>query len=266
MVDIIVPLDGSRGAEVALPHARALAGDGTLHVLTSIWKGEPPAPRRYHEDRALRLAGEPAEGHIGVEEPPSAAIARFAGQFPDALVCMASHGRNALSQAVLGSTAEAYLRDAVGPTVLVGPHANFAPARWEAANLIVAVDDEETAAVLAPVASGLVDRYGVRLWVVQAVAPAPYPFAVGTAEDLAGEATGADELVRLLAVSHRSVETKVVVATDPANAVVQFAEDLPASLVLMTTHARRGIARLALGSVAMRVVHRAPCPVVVVRQ
>jgi nucleotide-binding universal stress UspA family protein len=40
---------------------------------------------------------------------------------------------------------------------------------------------------------------------------------------------------------------------------------LPASFVVVGTNARQGLARAVLGSVAMRVVHGAPCPVLVVR-
>lgn len=47
--------------------------------------------------------------------------------------------------------------------------------------------------------------------------------------------------------------------------LVQAATDLAADLVIIGTHGRGGIARLALGSVAQHVVTDAPCPVLVVR-
>ncbi len=266
MTEYLVPLDGSRDSEIAIPHARALAGSDPLHLLTAVWKGEPPAPRKYHEARALNLAGSPAESHVAVEELPSAAVARMAAERPDAVVCMASHGRNALSQAVLGSTAEAYLRAATEPTIIVGPRASFDPARWGARNLVLAVDEPSTAAALAPIAIAMAAHFDFHLWALQAVTPVPYPFAVdASVADDASEATGANELVRLLAERDWSAESKIVVGPDPANAIVQFSDDLPASLVLMGSHTRRGIARIALGSVAMRVVHRTQSPVMIVR-
>lgn len=266
MTEVIVPLDGTQEAELALAHARALAGSGKVHLVTSVWHGEPPAPRRYHEERALALAGTPTDARIAVDERPSEAITRIASELPGSLVCMASHGRNALLQAVLGSTAEAYLRTATEPTVVVGPRAAFTPARWEARNLLVAVDAPETAATLAPVAGSLADRYGLHLWVLQSVAPAPYPFVDDVEAADVHEASGAHEMVRLLATDHHIAEAKVVIAADPADAIVRFAKDLPASLVVMGSHGRAGVSRIALGSVAMRAVHRAPCPVMVVKQ
>ena len=54
MTKIIVPLDGSQEAELALPHARALAGQDPIMLLSSIWHGEPIAPRTYLDDHAAR--------------------------------------------------------------------------------------------------------------------------------------------------------------------------------------------------------------------
>jgi len=39
----------------------------------------------------------------------------------------------------------------------------------------------------------------------------------------------------------------------------------PDTVVCMATHGRTGLARVALGSVAMRMLHHSPCPVLVLR-
>jgi nucleotide-binding universal stress UspA family protein len=46
--------------------------------------------------------------------------------------------------------------------------------------------------------------------------------------------------------------------------IVRYAKDTGAYLVVMGTHGRSGLAHAVLGSVAERVLHRAPCPVLVV--
>lgn len=51
----------------------------------------------------------------------------------------------------------------------------------------------------------------------------------------------------------------------PTVAIVQLAADIPADIVVVGTHGRRGLARFLLGSVAEGVVRLAPCPVLVVR-
>jgi nucleotide-binding universal stress UspA family protein len=51
----------------------------------------------------------------------------------------------------------------------------------------------------------------------------------------------------------------------PALEVVRAAEGLGADLIVMTTHGRKGLRHLVLGSVAERVVREAPCPVLTMR-
>lgn len=50
-----------------------------------------------------------------------------------------------------------------------------------------------------------------------------------------------------------------------ADAIVERAEALGASMILMTTHGRSGLGRVVFGSVADAVVRHAPCPVLLVR-
>lgn len=56
-----------------------------------------------------------------------------------------------------------------------------------------------------------------------------------------------------------------VIRGDAAAAVVGFAHETGAELLVVGTKGRSGLARLALGSVAERVVRNAPCPVLAVR-
>ncbi len=53
-------------------------------------------------------------------------------------------------------------------------------------------------------------------------------------------------------------------AGEPAAAIVNAAVTGKADLIVMGTHGRSGVMRLLLGSVAEKVVHRAPCPVLTV--
>ena len=52
---------------------------------------------------------------------------------------------------------------------------------------------------------------------------------------------------------------------DPAQEIIQAAEDVKAELIVISTHGKRGVARFFLGSVAEMVVRDAPCPVLAVR-
>ena len=59
--------------------------------------------------------------------------------------------------------------------------------------------------------------------------------------------------------------TTEIITGSPATAIVDHAASAGASLIVMGTHGRGGVAHLLLGSVAERVVRAAPCPVLTVR-
>lgn len=52
----------------------------------------------------------------------------------------------------------------------------------------------------------------------------------------------------------------------PAQVIVNVAQRLPADLIVMVTHGRRGLARLVEGSIAEKVLRHTPCPVLAARQ
>lgn len=60
-------------------------------------------------------------------------------------------------------------------------------------------------------------------------------------------------------------EAVVVRSNTPAAAIVDYARQRKADIIVMGTHGRGGMAHLLMGSVAERVVRTAPCPVLTVR-
>jgi nucleotide-binding universal stress UspA family protein len=52
---------------------------------------------------------------------------------------------------------------------------------------------------------------------------------------------------------------------DPATALVEVAREIEANLIVMSSHGYSGLTRWLLGSVAEKVLHAAPCPVLVLR-
>jgi nucleotide-binding universal stress UspA family protein len=80
-----------------------------------------------------------------------------------------------------------------------------------------------------------------------------------------------DDLAKLLATSKEQALKAGVERVDaklldgqPFREIVRLAEQLPAQLIVMGTHGRGGIAHALVGSVAERVVRKAPCPVITV--
>ena len=52
----------------------------------------------------------------------------------------------------------------------------------------------------------------------------------------------------------------------PAFEIIDVANNLPADLIVISTHGRTGLKHVLLGSVAEHVIRHAPCPVLVVRE
>jgi|ERR1051326_5561980 nucleotide-binding universal stress UspA family protein len=105
------------------------------------------------------------------------------------------------------------------------------------------------------------------------VAPTPdnvigvdgYVMAYASQETARLEAEGLDRL-RLVELHFGGVPTESVVRFgDPATEIVEEAVRFDADLLAMPTRGRSGVSRLAFGSVAEQVTHRAPMPVLLFR-
>jgi nucleotide-binding universal stress UspA family protein len=71
---------------------------------------------------------------------------------------------------------------------------------------------------------------------------------------------------RVVALAGQGVSARAVVKVGvPWEQIVRVAADEDADMIVMGTQGRTGLDRLLLGSVAERVVRRAPCPVLTVR-
>lgn len=66
------------------------------------------------------------------------------------------------------------------------------------------------------------------------------------------------------AASGRDVDT-VQIIDRPARGIVDYAEEHDVDTIVVGSHGRTGVSRILLGSVAEKVVRRAPCKVTVVR-
>lgn len=122
--DVLVPTDGSEGAEAALDHAFDLVTEtkATLHVLHVTGR------RREAEDTPLDAASERATA-AGIEDVVTATrsgnthegIAGYVTEAGIDCVVMGSHGRTGLRRYLLGSVTERTVRFAPVPVISVKP-------------------------------------------------------------------------------------------------------------------------------------------------
>jgi len=93
------------------------------------------------------------------------------------------------------------------------------------------------------------------------------PGVIWQAIDDSSRAEHAQEaLNKELAGRRQSVGRIVVRFGDPGREIAEYAEEVSAGLIVLSSHGRSGLERLLIGSVAERVVRLAHCPVFVLRR
>jgi nucleotide-binding universal stress UspA family protein len=251
----VVPLDGSPFAERAIPVAAAIAErvGGRLLLLSAPHHG-PLGPREYLAEVAARVTAVPVDTISNVAHLPADAIATVVGESDDRIVCMTSHGRGGLRWSMLGSTAEEVVRRSQRPVLLVGRHCRDDFLR-RGTHLLAAIDTADHASRLAPIAREWAARLELQLDAAVVVHPLdaesherPEPLL----DPIVAEFGGAG-----------NVRATLLSSTYVAGALADHAEELPAAIVAMNTEGRTGLARVALGSVTMGLLHLAGCPLLV---
>ncbi len=141
--------------------------------------------------------------------------------------------------------------------------------------IVVGTDGSDTAGGAVSQAIELAKLTGARLSIVsayqpvssrrvrdeQAAAPADVQYEIGPREDvnLVLEAAAAEARKDGIEVSTHPVEA------DPADAILNTAEEVKADLIVVGNKGMTGARRYLLGSVPNNVSHHAPCSVMIVR-
>ncbi len=253
---IVVPLDGSEFAARALPVARAFVRQtgGRLLVMTTRWDDDMGSARSYLDEVATAHHDVDVSTLVIADRPAPSAIQLVATESPGRVVCMTTHGRGRVRWALLGSVAEEVVRGSSDPVMLLGRHCRT---EWpnNFRKMVVCVDGANAAPAVEPDAVEWAKALGLDVHVATVIHPLD---TVGPDEVL-------DAIVGRVEAQGLHAHKCVLRSGYPAGAIADFAEGIDADLVAMSSHARTGTARVALGSVTMGVVGMARCPLLVNR-
>jgi nucleotide-binding universal stress UspA family protein len=182
-------------------------------------------------------------------------IAAAAKRHRAAMIVMASHGRTGFARWTLGSVAERTVRRAPCPVLIVkrrrGPASNL---------LLVPFDFSRSAARALRQAIALARGGAKRLAIVHIVPPVVNMRAVAGA--IRGEV---EAIMRRHGFKRSDYRLLVLERPDAGRALANLARSLKASLIVMGSSGRSGVARMLLGSVAERTLRYAECPVLIVK-
>jgi nucleotide-binding universal stress UspA family protein len=253
---IVVPLDGSPFAESALPVARRIARrvEGRVLLMTTHWgESERGGRTAYLEGLAGQADDVPTDVTSIDEHPAAPAIEHLLSDSPDRIVCMSSHGGGRFRWAVLGSVAEQVVRESRRPILLVGRHCR---ADWpkEMSHMLVCVDGSTVADPIVPVATHWATALGLDVHVAVVIHPLDFEGAGFPSEVV-------DAIIARFVADGVEAAPVVLRGVHTAGAIADYASEVPVALIAMNTHARGGMERVALGSVAMGTVGLAECPV-----
>ena len=209
---------------------------------------------------------------------PEEALVEEARRYRARLIVVGSHGARGPARWLLGSTADRLARSSPIPLVVVRRQA-VGLLEWAESHrpmkVLVCVDFGEATNVIVDAALSLCHDAGCDLHFAHSFEQPTLPFTIRGPNHPATqwselERLVIDELVRIARKTARDstppepASSRIhLLRGKPAPAICELAAQERFDLIVMGTHERRGLNRLLLGSVAVGVLHRAPCPVVI---
>jgi nucleotide-binding universal stress UspA family protein len=270
---IVVPLDGSRLAEIALPYAEELgARIGSDIILLTVLEFHDKTYLGYLKKIAdatkrnvkkylmmpcckdvqvysLILIGDPAE-----------AIVNFMHEWGHSLIIMATHGRSGIGRWAVGSVADKVVRTAISTPVMLIRGRKARPDIRQKRLLrkaLVPLDGSLPSQTVIPYAGRLAKTLQMDLILFQVVQQNNHD-----QEDAESYlSTQCSEL------EHQGIAaTYELRAGSPADEIINFGDESSVDMVAMSTRGKSGIAPWILGSVAQKILLGGSTPLLLVRQ
>jgi nucleotide-binding universal stress UspA family protein len=193
------------------------------------------------------------------------------------VIVMGTKGKTGLAHVLLGSTAERVIRSASCPVLavraelsdgtLVDPHPC---AGVSVRRILVPVDFSDCSLEALEYAAWLAQRSGASLSLLHVLEPISYGLDFTLSHEPKREEMRARVTQRLAGFVEALAGAKIAADSHvrgglPADSILDSARTLPADVIVMGTHGRRGLSHLLSGSVTEAVLRQSRCPVMTVR-
>jgi nucleotide-binding universal stress UspA family protein len=277
---ILVPLDGSRYAEAALPAAVELArrshGEIRLVCVLEPIIDDPtfnpfdPANRAWAEGYLAKIVGQhplEAAARISTSLRDGLAVEQIVAEATSwraDVIVMATHGRSGVSRTWMGSVTDRCIRSATCPVLAVRPTEEGGTRAIARDRIVVPLDGSPLAEEALPYGVGLARELGVPLVLLEAVLlprVVDPQFASETMDRGSEASTYLKGHLKRLRSEGVDVTERVVSDRGAAHAILECADG---DLVVMSTHGRTGVERVFFGSVADKVIRGATGAVLVI--
>lgn len=282
---ILVPLDGSDLAELALPYAEELATAFKSEII--LLHVSEPAESHYRHMHELYVAevAQRMKGRIKKVSPvvitgkPADEIISYAEKNDIGLIIITSHGRSGILSWATGSIASKLLQAATVPLLLVRA---VKPERKVQRpvllnRILLPLDGSEAGEAAVSYVGELMSRLEVEVILFGVVSSGQHIRSVGgldyisyPEEQLAMFKKEAEEYLdgvyRRLKRRKGSVKVTLKVGVgDIGQEILKFAEEKGVSLIAISSHGHSGIEKWVFGSIANKVVQASQSPVLLVK-
>lgn len=298
---LLVPLDGSEFSERSLPLARGLAqATGAALHLAHVHVPHVPdhflsntqfhfegldmeeydqrhraQEQEYIDDVVASFEGTAADvDGVVLEGQIAERVADYAEEVHADMILITTHAPSGVNKLWMGSVADTLIRRTHLPMLVLHPGRDREVPEPvpELTHILVALDGSSLAErILAP-AADLAEAHGARITLGHVVSSSAVvgarilPILPG---DLRAAAEKAEAYLESVAAPLRDdgldVSTKVVQHESPATALATMSRDVGADVLAIATHGYGGMKRAVLGSIADKVLHCCPLPLLVQR-
>jgi len=293
---ILVPLDGSKAAEFAIPYAVEISSSlgsefHSIRVFEPALGDTVPSCQAYldliaeqvnlqFKDRGVVpsiIRSTVLTGRSATE------ILRYVDDNDISLIIMSRHGASDEEPWFLGSIADKVLRATKRSVLLAkAPAGDTALQRKQLLKrILVPLDGSRVGAAAIPSAEVLAQAFDAELVLFRVVVPSSLQrdsfrgFITPSLEELVtqaekGEENRKDSAIKYLKevenpLKEQLLTASAVVLGSPPDEIVDYAKENGIDLIAMSSHGRTGVGRWIFGSVTDKVLHAGDTPVLVVR-
>lgn len=269
---IIVPLDGSNLAEIALPYAEELGKrTGSNIVLLSVvefadekyqtyLQKVADVTKRHAQKYSIVNGSKEVEVYtITREGNPAEVIVDVAGKWGNNLIVMATHGRSGIGRWALGSVADKVIRAATNSPIMLIRGKKARPDVHQKRLLkkaLVPLDGSKPGQVIIPYITQMATKLDLELTLFHVLREDNYD------QTYAGSylQSQCDEIER----QGKAAKYMLKIGS-PAEEIIDLADELAVDFIAMATRGKNGFTPWTIGSVAQKVLLGGNTPLLLVR-
>jgi len=199
-------------------------------------------------------------------------LREYAEKYHVDLIVMSSHARGGIKRITLGSVTDHMIRHSNIPVLVVKPPASFVAPTFEetVARIVVPLDGSRLAEQILPEVATIAGRLNATVSLLQVLTPSTYsqkeimqPGLPWWDEDIAAAEAYLERASSIITEEGISAGREVILATEVAPAILEYANTVRADLIALATSGSGGMNRFVFGAVADEVTRRSPVSVLV---